>query len=134
MRDPGSTGMNRGSTEDDQGKPGLHRESIKMFNTAGMNRESPGRTGNDRRRTGNNQDGTVAPPGPIQTPAELRQRPDLRLLKGIYLTQTITGFCGHVVVGVYLHRLCRRTSTRSVELNKRLSFSQPVSCCPPPFM
>ncbi|KAH3856064.1 hypothetical protein DPMN_098644 [Dreissena polymorpha] len=47
-----------------------------------MNRESPGRTGNDRRRTGNNRDGngnnrdgTVAPPGPIQTPAELRQRP-----------------------------------------------------------
>ncbi|KAH3695263.1 hypothetical protein DPMN_082720 [Dreissena polymorpha] len=46
-----------------------------------MNRESPGRTGNDRRGTGNNRDGdgnnwdgTVAPPGPIQTPAELRQR------------------------------------------------------------
>ncbi|KAH3846743.1 hypothetical protein DPMN_089046 [Dreissena polymorpha] len=48
-----------------------------------MNRESPGRTGNDRRGTGNNRDGTgnnrdgpVAPPGPIQTPVELRQRPD----------------------------------------------------------
>ncbi|KAH3856550.1 hypothetical protein DPMN_099140 [Dreissena polymorpha] len=47
-----------------------------------MNRESPGRIGNDRRGTGNNRDGTgnnrdgtVAPPGPIQTPAELRQRP-----------------------------------------------------------
>ncbi|KAH3850948.1 hypothetical protein DPMN_093424 [Dreissena polymorpha] len=46
-----------------------------------MNRESPGRTGNDRRGTGfnldgtgNNRDGTVAPPGPIHTPAELRQR------------------------------------------------------------
>ncbi|KAH3853090.1 hypothetical protein DPMN_095613 [Dreissena polymorpha] len=25
--------------------PGLHRESIKMFNTSGMNRESPGRPG-----------------------------------------------------------------------------------------
>ncbi|KAH3838995.1 hypothetical protein DPMN_112413 [Dreissena polymorpha] len=34
---------------------------------------SPGRTGNDRRGTGNNRDGTVALPGPIQTPAELRQ-------------------------------------------------------------
>ncbi|KAH3825305.1 hypothetical protein DPMN_127179 [Dreissena polymorpha] len=47
-----------------------------------MNRESPGRTGNDwrgtgkhRDGTGNNRDGTVAPPGPIKTPAELRQRP-----------------------------------------------------------
>ncbi|KAH3750611.1 hypothetical protein DPMN_185138 [Dreissena polymorpha] len=46
-----------------------------------MNRESPRRTGNDRRgngnnqdSTGNNRDGNVAPPGPIQTPAELRQR------------------------------------------------------------
>ncbi|KAH3817494.1 hypothetical protein DPMN_119032 [Dreissena polymorpha] len=40
-----------------------------------MNRESPERTGNDRRGAGNNRDGTrnnwdgtVAPPGPIQTP------------------------------------------------------------------
>ncbi|KAH3855728.1 hypothetical protein DPMN_098300 [Dreissena polymorpha] len=32
--------------------------SIKMFNTSGMNRESPGRTGNDRRGTGNNRDCT----------------------------------------------------------------------------
>ncbi|KAH3841914.1 hypothetical protein DPMN_115399 [Dreissena polymorpha] len=46
-----------------------------------MNRESPRRTGSDRRGTGNNRDGTgnnrdgtVAPPGPIQTPAELRQQ------------------------------------------------------------
>ncbi|KAH3821593.1 hypothetical protein DPMN_123357 [Dreissena polymorpha] len=46
-----------------------------MFNTSGINRESPGRTGNDRCGTGNNRDGTVAPPGSIQTPAELRQRP-----------------------------------------------------------
>ncbi|KAH3692105.1 hypothetical protein DPMN_193917 [Dreissena polymorpha] len=60
-----------------RGKPGLYRESIKMFNR--MNRKSAGRTGNDRRGTGNNRDGdgnnrdgTVAPPGPIQTPAELR--------------------------------------------------------------
>ncbi|KAH3848583.1 hypothetical protein DPMN_090962 [Dreissena polymorpha] len=51
-----------------------------MFNTSGM-RESLGRTGNDRRGTGNNwngtgnnRDGTVSPPGPIQTPAELRLR------------------------------------------------------------
>ncbi|KAH3706863.1 hypothetical protein DPMN_066253 [Dreissena polymorpha] len=43
-----------------RGKPGLHQESIKMFNTYGMNRELPGRTGNDRRGTENNRDGTVA--------------------------------------------------------------------------
>ncbi|KAH3775834.1 hypothetical protein DPMN_177241 [Dreissena polymorpha] len=55
---------------------GAPLESIKMFYTSGMNRESPGRTGNDRRGTGNNRDGTknnldgtVAPQGPIQTPA-----------------------------------------------------------------
>ncbi|KAH3828241.1 hypothetical protein DPMN_130194 [Dreissena polymorpha] len=59
---------------------GDNRESIKMFNTSGMNRESPGTTGNDRRGTrnnrdctGNNRDGTVVPPGPKQTPAELRR-------------------------------------------------------------
>ncbi|KAH3833396.1 hypothetical protein DPMN_106703 [Dreissena polymorpha] len=47
-----------------------------------MNRESPGRTGNDRRGTvnnrngtGNNRDDNVAPPEPIQTTAVLRQRP-----------------------------------------------------------
>ncbi|KAH3858726.1 hypothetical protein DPMN_101353 [Dreissena polymorpha] len=67
--------MNRGSTGDDRRKPGLHRESIKMFNTSGMNRESPGRAGNDRRGTGNNRDGIVAPPRPIQTLEELRKRP-----------------------------------------------------------
>ncbi|KAH3719519.1 hypothetical protein DPMN_062356 [Dreissena polymorpha] len=34
-----------------------------MFNTTGMNRESPGRTSNNRRGTGNNRDGTgTAPP------------------------------------------------------------------------
>ncbi|KAH3854030.1 hypothetical protein DPMN_096569 [Dreissena polymorpha] len=81
--------MNRDSPGMDRGrpgkKPGLHRESIKMFNTSGMNRVSPGRTGNDRRctginrdGTGNNRDGTVAAPGPIQTPAELRQPPGCR--------------------------------------------------------
>jgi hypothetical protein len=66
---------------DDRGQPVLHRESIKMFNTSGMNRASPGRTGNDLRGTwnnrdctGNNRDGTVALPGPIQTPVEVRQR------------------------------------------------------------
>ncbi|KAH3705048.1 hypothetical protein DPMN_080111 [Dreissena polymorpha] len=64
-----------------RGKPGLHRESIKVFNTSGMNRESPERTGNDRRGTGNNQDGTgnnrdgtEVPQGPVQTPAELRDK------------------------------------------------------------
>ncbi|KAH3785547.1 hypothetical protein DPMN_163638 [Dreissena polymorpha] len=81
----GSTGMNRGSIGDDRDEPGktwLHRESIKMFNASVMNRESPGRTGNDRRGirnnrdgTGNNRGGTVAPPGPMLTQAELRQRP-----------------------------------------------------------
>ncbi|KAH3730178.1 hypothetical protein DPMN_056159 [Dreissena polymorpha] len=52
-----------------------------MFNTSGMNRVSPGRTSNDQRGTsinwdgtGNNLNGTVAPPGHIQTPAGLRQR------------------------------------------------------------
>ncbi|KAH3828630.1 hypothetical protein DPMN_130612 [Dreissena polymorpha] len=63
-------GMNRGSTRDNRDEPGqpvLHRESIKMFNTFG--------TGNNRDGTGNNRDGTEAPTGPIQTPAELRQRP-----------------------------------------------------------
>ncbi|KAH3726504.1 hypothetical protein DPMN_052371 [Dreissena polymorpha] len=47
-----------------------------------MNQESPGRTGNEgcgtgnnRNGTENNRDGTVAPPRPIQTHAELRQRP-----------------------------------------------------------
>ncbi|KAH3828437.1 hypothetical protein DPMN_130399 [Dreissena polymorpha] len=52
-----------------------------------MNRESSGRTGNDRRGTGknrngtgNNRGGTVAPSGPKKTPAELRQRPGCRLL------------------------------------------------------
>ncbi|KAH3727452.1 hypothetical protein DPMN_053387 [Dreissena polymorpha] len=56
-----------------------------MFNTSGINRESPGRTVNDRRGTGNNRDGTgqnrdgtVASQGPIQTPSELRQRPVFR--------------------------------------------------------
>ncbi|KAH3707637.1 hypothetical protein DPMN_067047 [Dreissena polymorpha] len=47
-----------------------------------MNRDSPGRTCNDRRGTGNNRDGTennrdvtVAPPGLKQTSEELQQRP-----------------------------------------------------------
>ncbi|KAH3712372.1 hypothetical protein DPMN_072072 [Dreissena polymorpha] len=89
VRDQASTGMNRGptgmnrcSTGMNRGRPGLHRESITMFNTSGMNRESPGRTGNDLRGTwnnrdctGSNRDGTLAPPGPKHTPAELRQRP-----------------------------------------------------------
>ncbi|KAH3835550.1 hypothetical protein DPMN_108903 [Dreissena polymorpha] len=74
--------MNRVSFGDDREKPGLHRESIKMCNTSGMNRESPGRTSNDRRGTGNNRDGTgnnrngtVSSAGHIQTPEEVRQRP-----------------------------------------------------------
>ncbi|KAH3733686.1 hypothetical protein DPMN_040119 [Dreissena polymorpha] len=56
-----------------RGQPGLRRESIKMFNTSGINRESTGRTGNDRRGignnrdgTGNNRDGTIAPSGPFR--------------------------------------------------------------------
>ncbi|KAH3839141.1 hypothetical protein DPMN_112565 [Dreissena polymorpha] len=66
----GSTGMNRGSTQDNQDEPGTtgyNRKSIKMLNTSGMNLESPGRTGNDRHGTRNNWDGT--------TPEELRQFP-----------------------------------------------------------
>ncbi|KAH3882480.1 hypothetical protein DPMN_006420 [Dreissena polymorpha] len=70
--------MNRGSTGMNRGRP-------EIFNTSGMNLESPVRTGNDRRGTGinldctgNNRGGTVVPPGPIQTPAELRQRPGCR--------------------------------------------------------
>ncbi|KAH3884494.1 hypothetical protein DPMN_008475 [Dreissena polymorpha] len=50
-----------------------------------MNQELPGRTDNDRRGAGKNRDGTrnnrdftVAPPGPIQTSAELRQHPGCR--------------------------------------------------------
>ncbi|KAH3706214.1 hypothetical protein DPMN_065595 [Dreissena polymorpha] len=52
-----------------RGQPGLHRESIQMFNTSVMNQELPGRTGNDRLCTGNNRnfignnrDGTVRAP------------------------------------------------------------------------
>ncbi|KAH3804905.1 hypothetical protein DPMN_133197 [Dreissena polymorpha] len=52
-----------------RGQPGLHRESIQMFNTSVMNQELPGRTGNDRlctgnnrNFTGNNRDGTVRAP------------------------------------------------------------------------
>ncbi|KAH3854567.1 hypothetical protein DPMN_097110 [Dreissena polymorpha] len=41
-----------------RGQPGLHRESIQMFNTSVMNQELPGRTGNDRLDTGNNRDFT----------------------------------------------------------------------------
>ncbi|KAH3825180.1 hypothetical protein DPMN_127053 [Dreissena polymorpha] len=48
-------------------EPGLQRESIKMLNTSGMNRESPARTGKDRRGNGNKRDGIVAPPRPMQT-------------------------------------------------------------------
>ncbi|KAH3838543.1 hypothetical protein DPMN_111951 [Dreissena polymorpha] len=70
-----------------------------MFNTSGMNRESPGTTGNDwcgtgnnRDGTGNNRDGTVAPPGPIQTPAELRQRPgECRSRPGVATVYKTTG-------------------------------------------
>ncbi|KAH3874787.1 hypothetical protein DPMN_038040 [Dreissena polymorpha] len=52
-----------------RGQPGLHRESIQMFNTSGMIQELPGRTGNGRLGTGNkrdctgnNRDGTVRAP------------------------------------------------------------------------
>ncbi|KAH3858186.1 hypothetical protein DPMN_100806 [Dreissena polymorpha] len=76
------------------GQPGLHRESIKMFNTSGMNRESPVRTGNDRLGTGTTgtapgttgtapYTGTVsaftmlavALPGSVWAPVELRCLP-----------------------------------------------------------
>ncbi|KAH3817052.1 hypothetical protein DPMN_118580 [Dreissena polymorpha] len=88
----GPTGMNRCSTGMNCGQPGLYRESITMLNTSGMNRGSPGTTGNDRRGTGNNRnctgnnrDGTVAPPGPkinrpwqsYGEPGECRQSPGI---------------------------------------------------------
>ncbi|KAH3696000.1 hypothetical protein DPMN_083464 [Dreissena polymorpha] len=50
VRDQASTGMNRD-------EPVLHRnEPWTTINTSGMNRGSPGRTGNNRRGTGNNRD------------------------------------------------------------------------------
>ncbi|KAH3831499.1 hypothetical protein DPMN_104767 [Dreissena polymorpha] len=58
-----------------------------------MNRESPGRTGNDRRGTGDKRNGIVAPPGPMQTPAKLRQRPGkCRHSPGIATVHKLTGF------------------------------------------
>ncbi|KAH3751983.1 hypothetical protein DPMN_186591 [Dreissena polymorpha] len=85
----------RASNRDEPGpyrdEPVLHRdepwttgappESIKMFNTSGMNRESrvgpattcvaPGTTGLYREQPGRH----LSSPGPKHTPAELRQRP-----------------------------------------------------------
>ncbi|KAH3734356.1 hypothetical protein DPMN_040795 [Dreissena polymorpha] len=65
-----------------------------------LNRDEPGHR-KDRQRlaphrdgTGNNWDGTVAPPGPIQTPAELRQRPGgapLRYISKPALCRDATG-------------------------------------------
>ncbi|KAH3896628.1 hypothetical protein DPMN_020806 [Dreissena polymorpha] len=67
----GSTGMNQGST--------------------GYNRNEPG-------TNGNNRDETAAPPGHIQTPAELRQRPgrrccpgEFRQSPGIAMVHRLTG-------------------------------------------
>ncbi|KAH3855220.1 hypothetical protein DPMN_097784 [Dreissena polymorpha] len=63
----GTTGMKQGST----GKvfkclipPGVTRKD----------RQRPARHREQPDGTGNNRDGTVVPPGPIQTPAELRKR------------------------------------------------------------
>ncbi|KAH3771234.1 hypothetical protein DPMN_172544 [Dreissena polymorpha] len=41
-------------------QPGVHRESIQMFNTSGMDQVLPGRTGNDQLGTGNNRDCTIS--------------------------------------------------------------------------
>ncbi|KAH3892953.1 hypothetical protein DPMN_017089 [Dreissena polymorpha] len=38
-----------------RGHAGLHRKSIQLFNTSGMNQGLPERTGNDRLGTGNNR-------------------------------------------------------------------------------
>ncbi|KAH3768225.1 hypothetical protein DPMN_169437 [Dreissena polymorpha] len=54
----GTSEINRGQ----HGTAGAPSANIKMFNTSGMNRESPGHTGNNRRGTGNNRGSTVAPP------------------------------------------------------------------------
>ncbi|KAH3741644.1 hypothetical protein DPMN_048369 [Dreissena polymorpha] len=85
VRDQASTGMNRCSTGMNRERPGLHLESIKMFNTSRMNRQSPGRTS-----TGNNRNGTLAPPGPNTprrapatprwSPGECRQSPFIATL------------------------------------------------------
>ncbi|KAH3856454.1 hypothetical protein DPMN_099042 [Dreissena polymorpha] len=71
-RDQASTGMNRGNTEMNQCCTGMNRRrpgttgappvNIKMLNTSEMNRESPGRTNNDRRGTVNNRDCTGTAP------------------------------------------------------------------------
>ncbi|KAH3876650.1 hypothetical protein DPMN_000498 [Dreissena polymorpha] len=92
-----SAGLNRGTTGDNRGYAGTLPAFIGAL---------PATTGALWGFTGinPNRDG----------PGLYRQK----LLKVINLTPTITVFCGHVVVVVYLHRLCRRTSTRSVGLNK----------------
>ncbi|KAH3802316.1 hypothetical protein DPMN_155991 [Dreissena polymorpha] len=59
MMPVGTTGINRGSTG----------RVLKCLIT-------PGVTGKDRHRE--QPDGTVVPPGPIKTPAELRQRTGCR--------------------------------------------------------
>ncbi|KAH3896048.1 hypothetical protein DPMN_020221 [Dreissena polymorpha] len=79
----GSTGKNQGSTGDDRNEPGTNGN-----NRGSTGKVLKGRTGNDRRprqQPGwhrDNRDETAAPPGPIQTPAELRQRPGRRCCPG----------------------------------------------------
>ncbi|KAH3787743.1 hypothetical protein DPMN_165871 [Dreissena polymorpha] len=65
----GYTGRAAATPRFNREQSGLHRESIQMFNTSGMNQELPERTGNDRLGTennldctGNNRDGTVRAP------------------------------------------------------------------------
>ncbi|KAH3805590.1 hypothetical protein DPMN_133895 [Dreissena polymorpha] len=53
----GSTGMNQGSTADDRNEPGTNGN-----NRGSTGKVLKGRTGNDRRGPGNNQDGTVTKP------------------------------------------------------------------------
>ncbi|KAH3769015.1 hypothetical protein DPMN_170262 [Dreissena polymorpha] len=57
----GFTGAPSGTSKMNWGQPGLYRQTIKMFNTSGLNRESPGRTGNNRRGIGNNRGSTQRP-------------------------------------------------------------------------
>ncbi|KAH3837190.1 hypothetical protein DPMN_110570 [Dreissena polymorpha] len=49
-----------------------------MFNTPGSHREGPARHREQPDGTGNNRDGTIVPPGPIQSPAEIRKRTGCR--------------------------------------------------------
>ncbi|KAH3886625.1 hypothetical protein DPMN_010636 [Dreissena polymorpha] len=63
----GTTGMKQGST-------GKVLKGLIPPGVTGKDRQRPARHREQPDGTGNNRDGTVVPPGPIQTPAELRNR------------------------------------------------------------